>query len=258
MNKNFLNTNHVHIKQVSFIFFPLVILTTLTALWQIKIPLKQQEVTTDDVWKLPVLSQSTQKEALRKLRQHNPWGPEEAVLSEAEKRREARIAEANKRREEREKKAKKKKEQREAKKRRKEQEKQKALELAEQRRLAEAQRIAEEEKRQQQKLLKQNFIGIVQQGDQGFILLLKDNSTVHYPLGSDLPGYGVRLKNIYKDFIEVQRGDEIETIALYNDEHLKKKRPISTFKPKETPPIASKKEKPAKEPAPKSKESSNE
>jgi len=59
------------------------------------------------------------------------------------------------------------------------------------------------------------FAGVVQQGQQRYILILdKNNKATQYHIKSKLPN-GARLVRIHNDFIEVLQDGKLKTIALY-------------------------------------------
>lgn len=190
-------------KQIVILLIFLGSLTSFIAFWVIQIPQPGLSTAEADNWQLPTLPQTDQLNASRnKLNKLKPWGN---LAKKKPAKKQKTWKEIKK---ERSQKAREKQQQREArqKEREQKQEEQEAERLA---------REAEQRKQAQKRQLVQQFKGIVQQGNERYILLLDDKQQLTpYYLGSTLP-QGFELIHISEDFIEVLQKDNIENIPLY-------------------------------------------
>ena len=151
------------IKRTIIVSVLLAVLTSLAALWQIRIPTIGQSVTpVEDNWTLPTLSQATQlQKTYVKLRKLKPWGSKNTKTTSTKAKRKAKKQTPKKPRPD------------------------------------------------------WRFAGVVQRGQQRYILLLdKNNKATQYHIQSKLPN-GARLVRIHNDFIEVLQDGKLKTIPLY-------------------------------------------
>jgi len=185
-------------KKLIYLFMLLIALTSLMALWAVQIP--QMTPTTEvQSWQLPTLEHPDLAAYHGQLNRTQLWKmpPPKKLLN---KREQQRLEVKQQRQKEQE-----------------QQQKQAALEAQQQQQTqVEQQQQQQQRQRQQQKAeLKNQFIGIIHQGQRRAILLLNpQQQVVAYELGSTVP-QGFAIVSIADDWIKVAQGKDVEVIHLY-------------------------------------------